>query len=129
MDILDPNIVNDSSLIYIVTYNNNLFRITPHLHNAQINKICMYHQNYYLIFRRFAYENPPCVIVKLNTNKYIINANILISSHNQHHDTTIYFDTFKVNCYPGSKLWKKCKLAIQHNFMVITRIHNFLVIP
>lgn len=124
MDTLDPNIVNDSVLVFISTYQNNLFRITPYLHNEQLNNMCMYHQSYYTVFRQFAYRNHPCVIVKIEDDKYIISASLLLNMYSQFHDNTIYFDKYKVNSYPGSKLWKKCKLAVLHNYTVITRICN-----
>jgi hypothetical protein len=128
MNDLNPNFIEGSILLFDLTFINNLLRINPYLHNQSRNESYLYKQEYYSIFEDFIVNSDPCVVVNIENNSYIIDSNLLINNYYEHHDNSIYFDNYKVNCYPGSKLWKRCKLSIQDNKMYSIRIHNFIKI-
>jgi len=125
---LNPNFIDGSTLMFDVTYFNNLLRITPYLYNQSRNESYSYKQEYYSIFEGFIINSDPCVVVNIENNSYIIDSNLLIDNYYENHDATIYFDNYKVNCFPRSKLWKRCKLSIENNKMYSIRIHNFIKI-
>ena len=128
MTLLNLNTVENCIFNYDTQFFDNLFRIVPYLYNEEQNERYEYTPNNYLIFRRFAREHSLYVLVCIENKKYFVRPDLLISTHAMYRDNNIYFDNYKVDCYPGSKLFKICKWSMQHQQRATVRINNYLLI-
>jgi hypothetical protein len=125
---LNPNLLENCVFNYEVLFDENLFRITPYLYNESQNERFYYTPTNYLVFKNFAQEYGLYILVKIENKKYFIKPDLLLNNHEIYRDNNIYFDNYKVDCYPGSKLFKMCKFAMQHNQFAIVRINNYVLI-
>jgi hypothetical protein len=125
---ININLLENCVFNYELLYDNNLFRITPYLYNESQNERYYYTPNNYSIFRPFVQNFGLFVNVKIENKKYFIKPDLLINNHAMYRDNNIYFDNYKVDCYPGSKLFKMCKFALEHNQRATVRINNFVII-
>lgn len=128
MNQVNINLLNNCIFNYDTSFTDNLFRITPCLYNELQNERYYYTPNNYLIFRPFVQNFGLFVNVKIENKKYFIKPDLLINNHAMYRDNNIYFDNYKVDCYPGSKLFKMCKFALEHNQRATVRINNFVII-
>jgi len=128
MMVLNQTISENCIFNYDIQFSNNLFRIVPYLYNEEQNERYEYTQDNYLIFRRFVREYSLYILVRIEDKKYFINPGILIYNHALYRDNNIYFDNYKVDSYPGSKLFKICKWSIEHNQPSRVRINNYILL-
>jgi hypothetical protein len=128
MMVLNQTISENCIFNYDIQFSNNLFRIVPYLYNEEQNERYEYTQDNYLIFRRFVREYSLYILVRIEDKKYFINPGLLIYNHALYRDNNIYFDNYKVDSYPGSKLFKICKWSIEHNQPSRVRINNYILL-
>lgn len=126
--VLNQTISENCIFNYDIQFSNNLFRIVPYLYNEEQNERYEYTQDNYLIFRRFVREYSLYILVRIEDKKYFINPGLLIYNHALYRDNNIYFDNYKVDSYPGSKLFKICKWSIEHNQPSRVRINNYILL-
>ena len=118
----------DTRLEFDVTFTFNLLRITPYLYNTETETKQYYQPHNYELFKSYAFNYVFCVIIKVENKKYIVNARTLLENQERFHDNSIFYDNYKINCYPGSKLYKACKSCIHHEQPIVIRIRNFRII-
>jgi hypothetical protein len=119
------NIPRTCFLNYEIVHSNNVLKVNPYLYDDLTCTIYEYKQKHFTIFKEIAYANMYCVIIRIESNKYIVNPLLITSIYDVYGDNDICFDKYRIDCYPKSKLWRTCKLSIRHNQPFSIRIHNY----
>jgi len=125
---ININLLENCIFNYELLYDNNLFRIIPYLYNELQNERYYYTPNNYSIYLPFVQNFGLYIIVKIENKKYFIKPDLFINNHALYRNNNIYFDNYKVDCYPGSKLFKMCKWSIEHNQPSRVRINNYILL-